>query len=179
MAELRLPPWPDGWVTFANMTSLAFAPLAMILVALMVIWWQQQTEMWFRVVAASFLVAMLLSLSSIYLFVIPPHYVACINDYPIGCPGHSGYPLPVAQITLAGEFLIKPLDFALNVLMLWLLWLGASVFWRLASIGFEWWRRTWRARLLFVFIIAILPWALLPRVLNRGQSPKHTCPQPQ
>ncbi|NJN83858.1 MAG: hypothetical protein HC802_17340 [Caldilineaceae bacterium] len=55
------------------------------------------------------------------------------------------------------------------MLMLWLLWLGALLIWRLLALSIEWWNRSLRTRLLFIFFLVILPWALLPRILNPPQ----------
>jgi hypothetical protein len=66
---------------------------------------------------------------------------------------------------------VAPLDFAVNLLMLWLLWLGASLIWTLLAMGFQWWRRSQRTRLLFVIVVVLLPLALLPRILNPPQPP--------
>ena len=41
--------------------------------------------------------------------------------------------------------------------------------WFLAALAFDWERRTLRLRLLFVFVLAILPWAVLPRIINPPQ----------
>jgi hypothetical protein len=57
----------------------------------------------------------------------------------------------------------------LNLLMLWLLWLGASLVWRLAAVAIRWENRNWRVRLIFLLLLVVLPWALLPRILNPPQ----------
>jgi hypothetical protein len=111
------------------------------------------------------LAALLLCVGSYYFFIVPPHYASC----PPGCTGWRGFPLPVARISLAGETRIFPLDFMLNLLMLWLLWLGGSLVWRLAAMAIRWENRNWRVRLTFVVFLVLLPWALLPRILNPPQ----------
>jgi hypothetical protein len=75
----------------------------------------------------------------------------------------------VARVELDSRSRIAPLDFGLNLLMLWLLWLGASLIWQILAVGIEWWNRSWRSRFLFVLILVLLPWAMLPRVLNPPQ----------
>lgn len=165
MPDLGLPEWPGGWALFAGITDLLLAVMGVLLSTLLVIWWQQQTRQWFRIVMGTFLAALLLCIGSYYLFVVPPHYASC----PAGCTGWRGFPLAFARIDLDGSSRVGPLDFLLNLLMLWLLWLGASLVWRLLGIAVRWERRSWRGRLAFVLILAILPWAMLPRILNPPQ----------
>jgi hypothetical protein len=153
------------WVLFANLADLGLAFVAGLLVTLIIIWWRQQTRQWFRIAAATMLAALLLCVSSYYLFVVPPYLASC----PAGCTGWRGFPLPVARIELDGTTRIGPLDFLLNLLLLWLLWLGASLLWRLAAGGMRWENRSWRSKLLYLVLLVILPWALLPRVINPPQ----------
>jgi len=46
-------------------------------------------------------------------------------------------------------------------LMLWLLWLGASLVWRLAAMAIHWENRNWRVRLTFVALLVFLLFGLL------------------
>jgi hypothetical protein len=166
MPEFQLPQWPEGWVYYAGWPDLAFAIVGSILIALLIIWWRQQMpRTWFRIVTAALLAALLLCIGSYYIFVVPPYYAGC----PPGCPGWRGYPLPVARISLDGHSQVAPLDFALNLLMLWLLWLGATLIWTLLGTALGWSNRSWRVRLLFILIVVVLPWAMLPRILNPPQ----------
>ncbi|HXF63295.1 MAG TPA: hypothetical protein VNK95_16830 [Caldilineaceae bacterium] len=164
MPELRL---PEGWVYFAGLPDLALALVGILLITLLIIWWRQQTRLWFRVVMATFLAALLLCIGSYYLFVVPPYFASC----PSGCTGWRGFPLRFALIDLNGVSRVAVLDFLLNLLMLWLLWLGASVVWRLAALALRWENRSWRFKLLFIVLLVILPWAFLPRVLDPPQPP--------
>jgi hypothetical protein len=156
---------PDGWSYFAARTDLALAVTGAILIVLLSIWWSQQTRQWLRVVVASLFVAMLMNTASLYLFESPPHQVGC----PDGCTGYRGFPLPIALITLDGQTLIAPLDFALNLLLLWLLWLTASVAWMIFARLFRWGERSLRWRVLFIFFAVVAPWSLLPRLLDPPQ----------
>jgi hypothetical protein len=165
MPDLQLPALPEGWVYFAELEDMGLALVAGLMVTLLVVWWRQQTRAWFRVVTATFLAALLLCIGSYYLFIVPPYYASC----PPGCTGWRGFPLPFALITLDGVSHVAPLDFLLNLLMLWLLSLGASVAWRLGATMIHWEDRSWRSKLLYFVILIILPWALLPRVLNPPQ----------
>ena len=61
--------------------------------------------------------------------------------------------------------------FVINVLMLWLLMLTASVVWRILGETLQLEARGRRWRTLFVLSFVILPWALLPRILNPPQPP--------
>ncbi len=70
------------------------------------------------------------------------------------------------------------LDFLLNLLMLWLLWLGASLVWRLLGVGFQWWNRSWRAKLVFILFTAVLPWAFLPHIGSAAAPPGRRRPAP-
>ena len=165
MPEFTLPNWPQDWVFFADWRHLGLAGFGVVLLVLLGIWWRQQTRHWFRILMGTFLAALLLCIGSFYMFVTPAYYAGC----PAGCPGWRGYPLPFARIEVAGGSRVAFLDFLLNLLMLWLMWLGMSLVWRLLGVGYQWWNRSWRARLLFVFFVALLPWALVPRVLDPPQ----------
>ena len=156
---------PEDWVLFADLPDLGLAVVASLVVPLIIIWWRQQTRYWFRIAAATMLAALLLCVGGYYLFIVPPHYASC----PAGCTGWRGFPLPVARIGVDGVTRVGPLDFLLNLLLLWLLWLGASLVWRLTAIGMRWENRSWRSKLLFLLLLVILPWALLPRVINPPQ----------
>ncbi len=162
MFDLPLPALPASWANFADGWDLLFAAAGLLLLTLLIIWWRQQTRFWFRIVVGALLLALVLSIASVYLFQVPPYSTGCA---PL-CPGWSGYPLPVAALYSNDIMRIAPLDFALNTLMLWLLWLGAALAWTLLGAAFQWWKRGWRARLLFILAVAVLPWALLPRIIN-------------
>lgn len=165
MPPFDLPSLPQGWAYFADALDGALAFAGIILTTLLIIWWRQQTRAWFRIVTATFLAALLLCIGSYYFFVVPPYYASC----PPGCTGWRGFPLPVALVDLDGVSYTGPLDFLLNLLMLWLLWLGASLVWRLMGMAIRWENRSWRSKLLFIFLLLVLPWALLPRILNPPQ----------
>ena len=163
-----MPNFPDlftTWFTSVAWSDLLFAAVALILVTLLVIWWSQQTRYWYRITICTFLAAFLLCIAGFYMFEVPPYYASC----PAGCPGWRGYPRPVATVLLDGSSRISGADFGLNMLMLWLLWLAASMIWRLLGIAFQWWQRPLRTQVLFIFFVAILPWALLPRALDPPQ----------
>jgi hypothetical protein len=155
----------SDWVLFAGWADLVLALFGLLLVTLLIIWWRQQTIYWFRIVMITFLMALMLSIGAYYYFVVPPYYIGC----PQGCPGWRGFPLPIARIEVDGTSNLAPLDFLLNLLMLWLLWLGATLFWSLFAHAIQWSHRSWRSRLLFVFFFALLPWAMLPRILDPPQ----------
>ena len=165
MQILDQPIWTNNWSYFATWRDGIFAVVSLLFIVLLIIWWRQQTIQWFRVTMGALLLALLFSISSYYLFVVPVHFAGC----PGGCPGWRGYPRPIAQVAADNTIQLAAVDFALNTLWLWLLWLGAFLFWRLLGLAFQWERRSQQARLLFVLGFAILPWALLPRVLTPPQ----------
>ena len=154
--------FPRDFVYFATWQQAPLAALALILNVLIIVWWRQQTRNWFRVAISALLGALILSLVSYYVFVTPPYFAGC----PQGCPGWRGYPLPIASVGVNGSTRLPPVDFLLNTLMLWLLWLAASVVWQLLGLAFRWHERSLRARSLFVLFVFLLPWALLPRIIN-------------
>lgn len=161
----QLPALPPGWVYFSDRADTTFALLCAILIFLLSIWWRQRTRHWLRIVLATLLTAMILCTASFYFFEVPPYFASC----PQGCTGYRGFPLPVALIAVSEQSLIAPIDFLFNLLLLWLVWLVATVIWYLAAIAFDWEVRSLRLRLLFVVVVAILPWAVLPRVINPPQ----------
>ncbi len=159
------PIWTNTWSYFATWQDGIFAVVSLLTVMLLIIWWRQQTRQWFRITMSTLLLALLLSISSYYLFEVPVHFAGC----PTGCPGWRGYPRPIAQIHVDGATHIAAIDFALNTLLLWLLWLVAFLIWRLLGVALRWQQRSQQARLLFVIGFMILPWALLPRILTPPQ----------
>lgn len=165
MPESQLPEWSSRWVVFAGWPDVALASVALLLTLLLIVWWRQQTRQWFRIVTSLALLALVLCIASFYLFVVPAYYVSC----PQGCLGWRGFPRAFATLDFDGASTITPVDFALNWLMLWLLWLVASVLWRLLALAARWSERSLRVKLLFVVLIAILPWALLPRFVEPPQ----------
>ncbi len=165
MFNLNLSEWPNGWLQFAGAWDLAFANVGALLITLLIIWWRQRTAQWFRITTATLLLALLLCISSFTLFFVPPYLVDC----PAGCTGWRGYPHPIATVALNNVSTLLPIDFLVNLLLLWLAVLGASAAWYLLGYGYGWPRRSRRARLTFVLLVAILPWALLPRYLNPPQ----------
>jgi hypothetical protein len=164
-----LPEWSNDLVSFAGWPDAALAGVSLLLTALLIIWWRQQTRHWFRIAAGLALVSLVMCIAGFYLFEAPAYYAGC----PQGCLGWRGYPRPFATVALDGSALIAPLDFALNWLMLWLLWLLASVLWAILAVAFRWPERSTRLRLLFVLVVGVLPWALLPRFIEPPQpSPR-------
>lgn len=160
---------PDGfsdWALFASWVDLLLAVLAVLLITLIAIWLRQQTHHWYRIVLTTFLLALTLCIAAYYLFIVPPYTVGCPQ---LVCPGWRGFPVRFAEIDVQGISRIGPLDFLLNLLMLWLLWMGATLIWGLLGYMISWGNRSWRSRLLFVFVLAILPWALLPRIIDPPQ----------
>jgi len=132
---------------------------------LLVIWWRQQSGRWYSIFAGTLLLGMIFNVGSYFLFVVPPHYAGCPN----GCPGRLGYPLPFATLDLDGRSKLYLVDFLLNLLLLWLVWLGGSVVWRVLSEAVDLRERTPRFRFLFFIIVVVLPWATAPRYANPPQ----------
>ncbi len=165
MPDFPLPRLPSQWVHFSGWIDLGFAIGILLLILLMTIWWRQQTNQWFRIVVSVLLAAVVLCIGSYYFFQVPFHHVGC----PEGCVGWRGFPRAIATLEADGSSRVYFLDFTLNLLLLWVLLLGTTIIWRLLALLFEWWRRPFRARLLFVLLVCILPWALLPRILEPPQ----------
>lgn len=159
------PIWLDQWIYFARWQGLTVAAAGFVLLLLFIIWWRQQTRHWFRVLVGTLLAALCMNIGSYYFFEIPVHYANC----PTGCPGWRGFPLPFAVIDLRGIAYLAPVDFAMNLLALWLLWLAAGVIWRILAIAYRWSERPWRLQLLFVLLFMVMPWAITPRFINPPQ----------
>jgi len=157
--------WPDDWLHFAGWQDMLFAALGLAMGALLVIWWRQQSRRWYSIFAGTLLLGMVFNASSYYLFIVPPYFAGC----PGGCPGRLGYPLPFATIGLDGKAQIYLVDFLLNFVLLWLLWLGAAILWQVLSDGVELSFRPRRFRFIFFLVVGVLPWALLPRYFNPPQ----------
>lgn len=159
------PIWSDQWIFFTSWQGLFFAGVGMLLLFLLMIWWRQQTERWFRIVMGTLLLALCMTISSYYFFVVPVYHANC----PIGCTGWRGFPLAFAMIDLTGISYLAPIDFLMNLLLLWLLWLGASVVWRILAVALRLAEQPLRFQLLFVILLMILPWAITPRLINPPQ----------
>jgi hypothetical protein len=159
---MDFPVWSDRWAIFATWGDVTFATASLVLIGLLVLWWRQESRAWFRVVVGTLLAALLLAIASYYMFVVPPHMAGC----PQGCAGWRGYPLRFAQYNLDGSSEIAALDFVFNVLILWLLWMAASAIWRLLGGAIQLDTRSRRAKAAFILLLGVLPWAVLPRVLN-------------
>lgn len=162
MTSLR---WSRDWALFATWSDLVYAVVGLILCFLLILWWRQQTWAWFRVALGTFLGALLLSIASNRIFVVPPHLAGC----PAACDGWGGFPLRYAAYRTTGVNEVGAADFALNVLLLWLLLLAASAAWRVIASILDVNARGRRWTVLFIVLFAIVPWALLPRILNPPQ----------
>ena len=159
------PQWSDHLSYFTTWQGFAFAIIGLILLLLLSIWWRQQTRHWFRIIVGTLLAALVMAISSYYFFEVPRYFANC----PQGCAGWRGYPLPIARIDGDGVTRLAVLDFVLSVLLLWLLWLVASLLWRLLATAWRWEGQPLQTRLLFVLVLIILPWALLPRIIAPPQ----------
>lgn len=157
--------WSRNWAIFAAWQDLPFALAGLLVLILLLLWWRQQSRQWLRVGLVTLFVAVVLSILSHYLFVVPPHLAGCAQ----GCTGWRGYPLPITLIELDGRNELGLLDFVLNTLMLWLFGLVASVTWRLVAATLRWESQPQRWKVAFVLLLVVLPWALLPRILNPPQ----------
>lgn len=152
----------SDWSHFAGWSDLAFAGAGLILGLLLLIWWRQQSNRWYSVFAASLLAAAVLDVASFYFFVVPPHQVNC----PDGCPGQMGYPLPFALITPGGVGRIFPVDFVLNLLLIWLFLFSLTVVARFFAEAVDLSTRSRRYKIIFLGVLFLLPLALLPRTFG-------------
>lgn len=161
-----MPVWPDDWVHFAGRDDLVFAASGLLLGVLLLIWWRQQSDRWYWIAVGTFLLAASFDAASYFLFRVPPHQAGC----PDGCIGWVGYPLPFATLDADGSLQLFPLDLVLNLLLLWLLWLGATVLWRLLAEAISLDERSLRFKIAFFLVFGLLPWAFLPRYFNPPQT---------
>lgn len=157
--------WPDDWLFFAGWQDMIFGGVGLVFGVLLVIWWRQQSDHWYSIFAATLLAGMFLNVSSYFLFVVPPYAAGC----PSVCVGRLGYPLPFAALRPDSAPELYLVDFLLNLILLWLFCLGGSVLWRVLSEAVELRFRSRRFRLGFFLIVAVLPWATLPRYFNPPQ----------
>lgn len=162
---MDLPIWSREWMIYTSWRDLFFGFLGLLLIFLLILWWRQQSNHWFRITMAALLAALVLTIASYYLFVVPAHSVGCSPE----CPGWRGFPLRIARFGLDGHSEIAVIDFVLNVMLLWLLWLVGSVFWQVVAALLRWDARSTRWKVFFVLLVFVVPWALLPRILNPPQ----------
>lgn len=162
MANLR---WSQNWSVFASWRDFAFAFIGLLFCLLLILWWRQQSWSWLRVTLVTLLLALLLSIVSSRIFVVPPHMAGCTEM----CDGWRGFPLRYAVYKPNGISEIGAADFALNVLLIWLLILATTAVWRVLSTVFGLEERGRRWRFLTLVTLLVVPWALLPRILNPPQ----------
>ena len=154
-----------GITYFADWRDLLLAVAGILVIILLAIWWRQQSRHWHRVLSLTFLGAFGLAFASIYFFVVPPFYAGC----PVGCAGWRGYPLPIARIDVSGQTQVGLLDFALNVLLLWMVLLLLALIGRIVANLVDWEQRAWRTRAAILVVLFVLPVAMLPRYLEPPQ----------
>lgn len=159
------PEWSNRLSYFTTWQGFALAVIGLVLLLLFGIWWRQQTRQWFRVMTSTLLIALLMAIGSYYFFEVPPYYANC----PQGCAGWRGYPLPLARMDTDGVTRLAIFDFALSVLLLWLLWLTAILLWRVLATAWRWEQQPFQTKLFFVVVFMLLPWALLPRLIAPPQ----------
>ena len=165
--QFSLPDLPPEWVLFAGWPDIFAGLIPVALLILLSVWWRQQIRFWSTTVVAALIVALGFSIASLAMFQVPPHFVGC----PGGCDGWQGYPLPFASMGFDGVRTLAPVDFILNVLWTWLLWLGIFMVLRLVGVALEFRSRSPRFQLLFLFTVLILPFAIVPRLLDPPQPP--------
>lgn len=165
LPEFSLPDLPQGWVLFAGWIDIFAGLIPLLILIPLALWWRQQSRFWTTVMVAALAVAIGFSIASLNIFEVPPHFVGC----PGGCPGWQGYPLPFASLDFDGVRTLAPVDFVLNVLWTWLLWLTLFMLLRIMFLALDWQSRSLRFRLLLFFFVLILPFALLPRLLEPPQ----------
>lgn len=163
--DLPIPGLPPGWSYFSTLQDGLFVLGVIVLIALLIVWWRQQSRNWFRITVAALLGAVLLCIASFYLFTVSPYSVGCADM----CTGWRGFPRPVAIVALDNTSLIGPVDFATNLLVLWLILLTATVLWRILIISVDWGSRSIRTRFLLILFFWLVPWGLLPRFLGPPQ----------
>lgn len=144
---------------FTDWTDLSLAGIGLVMGALLIIWWRQQSKQWYSLTAGTLALAAGLSIASYYLFVLPPHFAGC----PDGCSGQRGYPLPFAVIDMQGQAQLFALDFWLNLLLIWLALLTGSTIIRFLQEATGYGSRSIRFRFFFLLLVIGLPWAFLPR----------------
>lgn len=162
-----LPIWSSEWRLFTVWSDLPFAIAGLLLTLLLILWWRQQTKAWLRVVLTALLAALLLTIAGYYVFVVPPHFAGC----PEGCAGWRGYPLRFARYGLEGQSELAVVDFALDVLVLFMITLTAAAVWAILAVVVRLGTRGRRWRITFVLLFALAPWALLPRFLAPPAPP--------
>ncbi len=163
--QFSLPALPDQWALFAGWSDLLFGLVAVGLLVLLGIWWRQQIFLWMRVVVLALAASGLSSIASLSLFQVPAHYVGC----PQGCNGWQGYPLAFASLDFAGVRTLAPVDFILNLLWMWVAFLVIFMVLRMLGIAISWSERGMRAKLLFLLFVVLLPFSLLPRLMDPPQ----------
>ncbi len=157
----------DGWPAIPAGVGL------LIIVALLVVWWRQQTFRWPVVLALCLILAPALSYWSGQVFRVEPYRAGCDAI----CPGHAG--APIAVLRIEGERQQRaPVGFALNslaYLALALAW-AAVVRTVLVRAG-ELRRNSLLAQLALGLVLIVAPLALSPLFLPPPQAQPRGDPQ--
>ena len=165
MPQQTLPGFPEGWSYFVSWQDLVLAFGGVVAVIFLLIWWAQQTRRWYRIAIFTFLIAFALSFVSVYLFEVPPYYAGC----PPGCMGWRGFPLPVARISQRGLDGYWPLRLPAEPV--------AALADRPAGVpggpaggdGAQLGESLAAGARVVLFVVLLVPWALLPRYLDPPQ----------
>jgi hypothetical protein len=138
----------------------------LVLVALLTVWWRQQTFRWALVLGLCLLLAPMLSWWSGQVFRVEPYRAGCDAM----CVGRAGAPMPTAHIDGEGETFL-PSGFAINTLLYLALALGwlAVVRALLVRVG-EASRRPLFVQTLLALLLCVAPLALSPLFLPAPQA---------
>ena len=166
MSQAEIALWLDDWVHFAGMTDFVLAIIGIVLGVLLLVWFSQQSHYWYAIFAGTLVISMLLNVATFSLFVVPPHRAGCTNL----CLGRIGYPLPFATISPSAAVRVYAIDFALNLLLIWLVWCSGMILWHIVSEAVALNQRSFRFRLLFFLTFLLLTWGLLPRYFRPPEA---------
>jgi hypothetical protein len=144
-----------------------------IIVALLVVWWRQQTFRWPVVLALCLILAPALSYWSGEVFRVEPYRAGCDAL----CAGHGGAPVAMLRIEGEGEQRL-PVGFALNSLVYLALALAWSAVVRTVLVrAGELRRNSLLAQLALGLVLAVAPLALSPLFLPPPQAQPRGDPQ--
>ena len=149
-----------------TLSQILFTLANALIVTLLVVWWLRWTEERGLEWAVILLFAALaVSYFSSFVFRVPPYQVGCDGL----CPGWAGYPILTHHIEAGGVMVFDPVSFVRNAFFYYaiLLGFGAVIVWLLKV--FRWSTRHWSQRLIFLFVVVVLPVATTPMWLPPPQ----------
>jgi hypothetical protein len=148
-----------------QLSQILFILANALIIVLMVVWWLRQTTRGLEAVAVLLILSIGIRYLSSLIFRVPPYQVGCDGL----CTGWLGHPFPTHHVEAGGQTVFDPLSFVRNTVFYYAIVLAYGAFVTWLAQTFHWSARRWKQRLLFIFVVIILPLASTPMWLPPPQ----------